>query len=137
MLKRWMNFINNEEMSEILDEQEISSVRSILFSGIDEILNYGISEIKKQKIDLYKDMTKERYGAVLNPYKSLRFRSFADKKINTYISALLKYDFTGIKVKELKHNKNVILLISNKKKHVIDIKEIYNYMNDKLLKEFG
>ena len=137
MLKRWMNFIKGEELSEMIDSQEVERVREILFNGVDEILDYGISEIKKQNIDLYKDMTRERYGAVLNPYKLLKFRAFADQKINMYISALLKYKFKEIKLKEFRHNKDVLFLISNKRKHIINISDIYEHMNKRLLKEFG
>lgn len=137
MLKRWMNFIKGEELGELLDNQEVERVRGILFKGVDEILDFGIAELKKQNIDLYKDMTEERYGRVLNPFKSLKFRAFADQKINMYISALLKYKFKEIKLKEFRYNKDILFLISNKRKHVINISDISDHMNKRLLKEFG
>ena len=137
MLKRWMNFIKGEELGEMIDNQEVERVRKILFGGVDEILDYGVSEIKKQNIDLYKDMTPERYGAVLNPYKLLKFRAFADQKINMYISSLLKYKFKEIKLKEFRYNKDIFFLISNKRKHIINISDIYDHMNKRLLEEFG
>ena len=137
MLKRWMNFIKGEELGEMIYNQEVERVRKILFGGVDEILDYGVSEIKKQNIDLYKDMTPERYGAVLNPYKLLKFRAFADQKINMYISSLLKYKFKEIKLKEFRYNKDIFFLISNKRKHIINISDIYDHMNKRLLEEFG
>lgn len=137
MISRWMNFIKGEELNGMLDSQEVQRVREILFKGVDEILDFGIAELKKQNIDLYKDMDYARYGKVLNPYKSVKYRAFADQKINMYISALLKYNFNGIKLKEFKRNKDILFLISNKRKHVINISDITDKMNKRLLKEFG
>ena len=52
LVHNFLNMIKGEELSELLDNQEVERVREILFKGVDEILDFGIAELKKQNIDL-------------------------------------------------------------------------------------